>query len=96
MTPKQKLQQSRSWFKFRLLGAYTPISSEFLTSDELANMSLILEARSRILACFDDNSRGLGLKVPEHRCWCGKEGKLQINSMITGDLIWMCSKHKEQ
>lgn len=33
-TPKQQLQQARSWFKYRLLGAYTPINIKFLTKEE--------------------------------------------------------------
>ena len=95
MTPKQKLQQHRSWFKFRIIGAYTPISSEFLTSDELANMNLILEARNRILACFDENSRSLGLNVPEHKCWCGKPAKVEIDYYGNGNVMWVCNKHNE-
>ena len=78
MSNKQELQRNRSYFKFVVVGLNKPIHTESLTSDELYNWQLILEARDRIIALFENNSRSLGLNVPEHKCWCGKPAKEQI------------------
>ena len=68
MTPKQKLQKDRAYFKFVLTGLYKPIKTESLTIEEYSWWQTILTARTELLKKFDERSRNLGLNVPEHRC----------------------------
>lgn len=72
---KQELAQKINYFKFTLLGLPKPISIESLTNEETAKWLVIKETAKSLVDSFDSNSKLLGLKVPEHRCWCGKEGK---------------------
>ena len=91
-TSKQVLAQKRNWLKYRLMGTYIHITgTEFLTEEERININAINNLRTQLIASFDKCSKELGLKVPEHRCWCGKEGK--YNSTILGKYV--CKKHLE-
>lgn len=95
MTEKQKLQKDRAWFKYVLTGLYKPIELKSLTDYEQEEWATILNIRDNLLDVFDKKSKELGLNVPEHRCWCGKPAKLQVDYYGKGNLIWVCNKHKE-
>lgn len=91
-TNKQALAQKRNWLKYRLMGTYIHITStEFLTEEERISINAINNLRTQLIANFDKCSKELGLKVPEHKCWCGREGK--YNSTINGEYV--CKKHLE-
>jgi len=91
---KLQLAQKRNYFKFVLVGLFKPIDNDVLTEWELEEWATILNIRDELLEKFDENSRELGLKVPEHRCWCGKEAK---SIWLRGDKeIWVCNKHKKE
>ena len=92
MTEKQRLQRDRAYFKFVLTGLSKPIQTRSLTEEETISWNTILNLRSELIAAHDRNSRQLGLKVPEHRCWCGKEAKTQIEEFRASS--WVCNKHK--
>ena len=94
MNSKQKLQRDRAYFKFIVSGLVKPIPLNNLTSDEKANWQIIIDARQRILDLYDDNSKQLGLNIPEHRCWCGKAAKIEVDYYGTGEYQWVCNKHK--
>lgn len=74
------------------MGSYIHITGrESLTEEESISINAINNLRRELIANFDKCSKELGLKVPEHRCWCGKEGK--YNSTILGKYV--CKKHLE-
>lgn len=89
-TKKQKLQKGRAYFKFVLAGLFKPIDLKQLTNEELEAWKLILNTREHLLAIHDANSKILGLKIPEHRCWCRKEGKYKPEYDYVG---LVCKKH---
>ena len=93
MTPKQKLQKDRAWFKFVLAGIPKPINLESLNEWEQEEWATILNIRDELLDKFDKTSRNLGLNVPEHKCWCGKPAKVQVDYYGDGKLRWVCNKH---
>lgn len=93
MTPKQKLQKDRAWFKFVLTGIPKPINLESLSEIEQLVWKEILSARNALLNMHDKCSIELGLNIPEHRCWCGKPAKVQVDYYGTGELQWVCNKH---
>lgn len=90
-TSKQKLQRDRAYFKYVLTGLPKPIVLASLSEEERINWNTIINLISSLVNQFDKNSRELGLNVPEHKCWCGKEGK--YNSSIPGKYV--CKKHVE-
>lgn len=94
MITKQQLARQRNWFKFRLVGCYIPINNEFVTEEERITINAINNLRTQLITNFDKCSKELGLRVPEHKCWCGKEAKIQIKD-YNDILIWVCNKHKE-
>ena len=93
MTPKQKLQKDRAWFKFVLIGIPKPINLESLNEWEQLTWKQIIELRNILIKEFDINSKDLGLNIPEHRCWCGKPAKVQVDYYNNGKLEWVCKKH---
>lgn len=94
MTSKQKLQRDRAYFKFVIAGLYKPIKEESLTPNEQVLWQSILLRRTSLLQDHDNNSRALGLKVPEFRCWCGKEGKYNPEYDLSyTDCTKVCKKH---
>lgn len=95
MSPLQKIQKDRAYFKFVLAGIPKPIKQESLTSIEKLLWKELLSIRTVLLNQYDNNSRLKGLNVPEHKCFCGKEGKYSVETdYFTG---FMCKKHfKEQ
>lgn len=47
---------------------------------------------------FDKGSKKLGFRIPEHRCWCGKEGKYPATNE-TWKLFGtthVCKKHRDE
>ena len=88
---KQQLAQKRNYFKYILTGLIKPVDASCLGPAELSAWNEIQLIRRGILDQFDWNSKQLGLKVPEHKCWCGKEGK--YNSIEAGKYV--CKKHLE-
>lgn len=95
MTPKQKLQKDRAWFKYVLTGLPKPIKLGSLSEYEQKQWNEVLLIRNGLLSEFDFNSKKLGLNVPEHRCWCGKPAKVQVDYYGTDELQWVCNKHIE-
>ena len=93
MTPKQKLQKDRAWFKYVLTGLIKPVALESLTGPELFAWNQIKGHVKVALEEFDKHSRELGLNIPEHRCWCGKPAKVQVDYYGTDELQWVCNKH---
>jgi hypothetical protein len=95
MTPKQKLQKDRAWFKFQLSGIVFKISDESLTSAEVNSLNLIKDNLRILKNIHDEQSELLGLRVPEYRCWCGKEAKYYTEYQSETNLPnWTCKKHK--
>jgi hypothetical protein len=97
MTPKQKLQKDRAYFKYVLSGIPKPIKEESLTQEEQILWQSLLLKRNSLLTNFENNSRELGLRVPEHRCWCGKAAKIEVLGVDyyeNGSKDWVCNKHK--
>lgn len=91
---KLQLAQKRNYFKFVLSGMYRQIYTEALTEQEQEAWFGILNLREQLIDNFEDNSRAKGLRIPEHRCWCGKEAKY---IWLRGDKeIWVCNKHKKE
>ena len=93
MTPKQKLQRDRAYFKFVLSGIPKPIKLESLSEIEQLVWKEMLSARKALLDMHDECSIELGLNIPEHRCWCGKPAKVQVDYYGAGELQWVCNKH---
>ena len=96
MTPKQKLQKDRAYFKFVISGLPKPIQLESLTSHEVHAWKEILRLRDFLLEDFEVGSIELGLNIPEHRCWCGKEAKHYVEyhpETEFSKMIWTCKKH---
>lgn len=91
MTEKQKLQKDRAWFKYVIAGLAKPINLDSLTEHEQYLWKQLLINREILLNNFDDNSNLKGLKVPEHRCWCGKEGKYKSHNYLHEGFV--CKKH---
>lgn len=71
---KQKLAQKRNYFKFVLTGMTKPIDFNVLTEWEQEEYSTILNIKDDLIEKFDNNSRKMGLTVPD-KCWCGKSAK---------------------
>lgn len=90
---KQKLAQQRNYFKFVLTGISKPINFNSLTEWEQEKWSTILNIRKELIDKFDRNSRIMGLNVPKHKCWCGKEGKYEPEYETFGDVKFVCKKH---
>lgn len=86
---KLQLAQKRNYFKFVLMGMFKPIDANVLTPYELQKFKELMEIRKELIESFDVNSKIKGLNVPEHRCWCGKEGKYKTD--YTNKLV--CKKH---
>lgn len=93
---KLKLAQKRNYFKFIISGMLKPIDLDCLTKGELEMWNNISSQVNLLKQGFDNNSRQLGLNVPEHRCWCGKPAKLQVDYYGNGYLVWLCNKHEKQ
>lgn len=93
---KLQLAQKRNYFKFVLHGMYRFIDNDALTEWELEEWATILNIRDELLEKFDNNSRLVGLKVPEHKCWCGKEAKNLVAAHEDGFELWTCNKHKKE
>lgn len=89
MTDKEELQKARAFFKYVLTGLPKPIKLKYLTEDERLLWNTILYHRSTLLENLDDNSKLMGLNIPEHRCWCGLPAKYYNEGYST----WTCYKH---
>lgn len=93
MTPLQKIQKDRAYFKFIISGIPKPINQASLTLEESIFWKEILKIRQYLLDMHEDNSREFGLKVPKIRCWCGKEGKYQADYETLHNDKLVCKKH---
>jgi hypothetical protein len=95
---KQNLQKARAWFKFVLTGIPKPINTKYLTTTEQDMWKQVLELRTSLLNIHEENSRVLGLNVPEFRCdFCNKGVKENYKLTIDGETYNLCKKHfKEQ
>ena len=78
MSSKQQLQRDRAYFKFIVSGINRPINKTSLTKFELEAWNTILDKIELLVKNHDNCSREFGLRVPEHKCWCGKAGKHYI------------------
>jgi hypothetical protein len=92
---KQRLAQKRNYFKFALTGMIKTIDLEVLTGPEKFAWNQIINHRKILLDEFDKHSKEMGLNIPEHRCWCGKPAKLEVDYYGCGEYEWVCNKHKE-
>jgi len=91
---KQKLQKTRSWFKFQLTGMLKPVNTKYLTATEQDLWREIIEKRKTLLDIHDENSRILGLKVPEYRCFiCNKGVDEDYKVTKDGETYNLCKKH---
>lgn len=92
---KLQLAQKRNYFKFVLSGMFRRIDLEALTPYEKDLWNKILNIRKELIEQFEYSSKFKGLKVPEHRCWCGKEGKYDPEFEIQDymQFIKVCKKH---
>jgi hypothetical protein len=90
---KQKLQKARAWFKFVITGLIKPVNVDYLSEKEEQLWYVIIAARRELLADFDEVSKKLGLNVPKHRCWCGREGKYKAEYKHDG---LVCYKHRKR
>lgn len=90
---KQELARTRNWFKYVLLGLVKPVDYGVLSEEEQSLWDEILQCRAEILQEFDNVSKEMGLKVPEYRCWCGKEGK--YDAPPGRHVKKLCKKHRE-
>ena len=100
-TEKQKLARRRNWFKLEILGIHFSKYGLTTTEEEDKLIEQISELRNQLIRQFDENSKKLGLKVPEHRCWCGKEGKYPttlpyIDSICERTVTHLCKKHRDE
>ena|SRR5687767_2622928 len=94
MTKKQ-LAQKRNYFKYQLLGMIKYVDVSILTESEAFTWKHILDLRDNLVDNFDNNSREKGLNVPLNKCWCGKEGKYQLEEPLFDHRYWVCKKHKD-
>ena len=70
---KQELARKRNWFKYQLMGSsLINTNAKILTPDELILLKEIKHNLASLVLLFDESSRELGLNVPEHKCWCGR------------------------
>lgn len=84
----QKTQRARAYFKFVLTGLSKPIKKEFLTKEEQKSWNKILDLRKDLLEIHDENSKEMGLKIPEHRCFaCNKPAEREMEDG------WLCDLH---
>tara|TARA_R110000868_G_C10785307_1_gene755853 strand:- start:692 stop:994 length:303 start_codon:yes stop_codon:yes gene_type:complete len=90
---KQQLAQKRNYFKYVIIGMCKPVDVECLSGPEKFAWNQILKHRQVLIEEFDKHSRELGLKVPEFRCWCGKEGKYKPEYENYQGAIKVCKKH---
>jgi len=94
---KQTIARKRNWFKYNLEGSFfTRVNNTILTLDEVQTIYYIETKINSLKQNFEDNSRKLGLKVPEYRCWCGREGKYPNplhNNLLSSDKV--CYKHSK-
>lgn len=94
---KRQLAQKRNYFKYVLSGIPKPIDFNALSEEEVRLWTLILNTRSILLESFEAQSSILGLRIPEHKCWCGKEAKYTLDSVVRDEsATWVCKKHKEE
>lgn len=92
---KQQLAQKRNYFKFVLTGMFRKLDLSALTEWEQEEWATIFNIRDELMDKFEGNSRLMGLNIPEHRCWCGKEGKYDIpeNYPYKTTAQKFCKKH---
>lgn len=89
-SPKQQLQRKRRYFLGILLGIknqlFNMVHSIHVTKNEAAVLKNIIDNIEIFQKGYLANNRELGLKVPEHRCKCGKGAKYNYHDK------WLCSK----
>ena len=91
---KLQLAQKRNYFKFVLSGMFRLIDNDVLTEWEQEEWSTIFNIRDELMDKFDENSKLMGLNVPEHKCWCGKPAKYTLDHVEKGkESKWVCKKH---
>jgi len=96
MSKLQELARARNYFKLRLLGAYTPIPQEFLTQEESILLKELMSVKKALIDNLDKNSRKLGLKIPEHRCYFNCRNKAKFKGNVAGKDVYFCKKHFEE
>lgn len=96
MSRLQDLQRQRAFFKFIIMGLNKRPALGCMSSEEYTKWSNILTLRDELIAMHDTISESMGLRIPEHRCWCGKEGKYISNRQYQDGENWVCKKHLEE
>lgn len=99
-TEKQILCRARNWLKFKIMGMHIGqyTYGNYLLQEEKDIINQIFNLRQQLVDNFDKNSKQLGLKVPEYRCWCGKEGKYPVTCEIlkSQGVTYTCKKHRDE
>ena len=91
---KRDLAKYRNSNKWLLSGSYKPYNKEALLPVELELIQEINNLRKRLIANWDNNSKLLGLKVPEHRCYFPNcRGKVVVK-FESGN--YACKKHLKE
>ena len=91
---KQELTRIRNPIKWRLSGYTFPNNKEVLTQEEILIISEMRLLHKRLMNNWDENSKELGLKVPEHKCYMHN----CRNKVIAVDErfnFYTCKKHKD-
>jgi hypothetical protein len=89
-SPKQQLQRKRRWFSGNLRGVNNQTTimanSIYVTDKEREILKNVIDNIEIFQKGYLDNNKELELKVPEHRCQCGKGAKYNYHDR------WLCSK----
>ena len=88
--------QKRNWFKFRLEGSF--LRCDVVTAQEKEILDAIDTLKTALIRGFDNNSRSLGLIVPNIRCYvrgckCKVVDTMDIRNY---GVVNVCKKHKKE
>jgi len=95
MSKLQDLQRQRAFFKYVVMGLNKRPMLGCMSKEEYAKWSQIINLHRELIEMHDQVSKEMGLKVPEYRCWCGKEGKYPSGRIYPDGENWVCKKHLE-
>ena len=87
---KQDLAIKRNWLKLRVMGSF--IDNNCTTLQEKTIINEINLLRKVLIDSFDENSRNLGLNVPEHRCYFGS-CRCKAKYRVGNTNLYLCKKH---
>lgn len=97
MSKKQELARARNFMRFRLTGFVLGVNPGHVTWEESQLIHDFERARMDLLDNFNKNSRELGLKVPEHRCYYYScRNKAKFEGELHGEEFHFCKKHYQE